>query len=196
MTTSGSKLLKSFLVCINICVIACYLLVCILPYINTGKYWYIALPGLIFPLIFFGLILFILIWAFAKSRWCLVSIVVLLLGTQQILAVFGFNMPKKFESNKSENTLRVLQWNVTSWDELKKEKGSIGFRPLMLDLVQAQNADVLCFQEFFESRDTKYFDKNIPVIVKMGYPYYYYVPDNYLCIVNLKRVSVIFEIPT
>jgi endonuclease/exonuclease/phosphatase family metal-dependent hydrolase len=176
MTTSGSKLFKNFLVCINICVIASYLLVCLLPYINTAKYWYIALPGLIFPIIFFCLVLFILTWAFSKSRWCWVSIVVLLLGTQQILVVFGFHMPKKFDGNKSENTLRVLQWNVTSWNELKKANGSTGFRTAMLDLVQTQNADVLCFQEFFESHDTKYFEKNIPVIVKMGYPHYYYVP--------------------
>jgi endonuclease/exonuclease/phosphatase family metal-dependent hydrolase len=177
MTTNGWKFLKIVLVGINLCVIACYLLVCIVPYIDTGKYWYIALPGLIFPLIVFGLIFFILIWAFAKSKWCRVSIIVLLFGAQQILVVFGFNMPKKFESKKNENTVRILQWNVTNWDENKKEKkGSVSFRPLMLDLVQTQNADILCFQEFFESRDTKYFDRNIPVIVKMGYPFYYYVP--------------------
>src|SRR6478672_5024142 len=108
MTTNSPGFLKSFLIFINLCVMVCYVLVRIVPNINTGKYWYIALPGLIFPLIFFGLILFILIWAFAKSRWCPVSILVLLLGTQQILAVFGFNMPKKFENNRSENTLRIL----------------------------------------------------------------------------------------
>jgi endonuclease/exonuclease/phosphatase family metal-dependent hydrolase len=176
MSTSGSKLFKSLLICLNVLVITCYLPVCIVPYINTGKYWYIALPGLIFPMIFFGLIFFILVSAFAKSWWCVVSIVVLLSGAQQILAVFGFNIPKKFESHKSENTLRVLQWNVASWDERNKEKGSVGFRPLMLDLVREQNADILCFQEFLESRNIKYFNKNIPVIAEMGYPYYYYVP--------------------
>ena len=161
---------------INLCVMVCYVLVCIVPNINTGKYWYIALPGLIFPLIFFVLVLFILIWALAKSRWCLVSTLVLLSGAQQIVAVFGFNMPKKFEHVKSDSTLRIMQWNVTSWNELKKQRGSTGFRPLMFDLIQDQNADVLCFQEFLESRNTKYYPKNIPALIKMGYPYYYYVP--------------------
>lgn len=70
-----------------------------------------------------------------------------------------------------------MQWNVTSWDEFnKEEKGGSSYRNVMLDLVQKQNADVLCFQEFFESRDTKLFDKNIPVIKQMGYPFYYFVP--------------------
>ena len=173
--------LRTFLVCSNLCLIASYLLVCILPYIDTGKYWYIALPGLIFPLIVFGLILFILIWAFAKSKWCWVSITVLLLGFQQIITAFGFNFPEKFSYDKKPNTLRVLQWNVTSWDENnKKDKHGNSYRTLMMDLIKEQDADVLCFEEFFESTDTRYFEPNISTIAKMGYPYHYFIPsENY-----------------
>ncbi|MEO8765176.1 MAG: endonuclease/exonuclease/phosphatase family protein [Ginsengibacter sp.] len=174
--TIGSKFLKNCMVFINICLIACYLPVCIIPFINTARHWYIALPGLIFPITCLGLIFFILIWAFLRSRWCWISVAVLLLGTQQIVSVFGFHLPKTFESTKNENTLRILQWNVTSWNELKKKRGSIGFRPDMLELVKEQKADILCFEEFFETRDTKYFPGNIPAIAQMGYPYHYYVP--------------------
>ncbi len=177
---AGNKLnfLKSFFVFINLCVIACYLIVCILPYINTGKYWYLALTGLLFPLIVFALLFFIMIWAFAKSKWLWVSLIVLLLGTQQILAVFGFHRSKKFETAKGENTLRIIQWNVTSWGQYNnKTKHEISYRLLMLGLVEIQNADVLCFQEFFEPRNSKYKPKNIPAIIKMGYPYHYFVPS-------------------
>ena len=178
MTTKRLKFLKISLVCINLCLIACYLLVCTVPYINTGKYWYIALPGLAFPLIVFGLIIFVIIWAFVKSKWCRVSIIVLLLGFQQIITVFGFNFPKKFSYDKRPNTLRVLQWNVTSWDEnTKKYRDGGSYRPLMLNLVKEQNADVLCFEEFFESTDTTYFKPNISAIEKMGYPYHFFVPS-------------------
>lgn len=176
MAGTKTNFLKSFFVIINLCIIACFLLVGILPYINTGRYWYLALTGLIFPLIVFALLFFIIIWAFANSKWVWLSIIVLLLGMQQILAVFGFHLPKDFEAAKGENTLRVLQWNVSSWDQYNnKNVGELNYRPLMLDLVEIQNADVLCFQEFFESRDSKYMPKNIPPIVKMGYPYYYFV---------------------
>ncbi len=147
-----------------------------LPYINTGKYWYLALTGLIFPLIFFALLFFIIIWAFAKSKWFWVSLIVLLIGSKQIIAAFGFHLPQNFETAKGENTLRILQWNVASWDEYNNKKNyELNYRPLMLDLVEIQNADVLCFQEFFEPRDSKYMPKNIPPIIKMGYPYHYFV---------------------
>ncbi|MEO6219124.1 MAG: endonuclease/exonuclease/phosphatase family protein [Ginsengibacter sp.] len=176
MVTRSLKFLKGFLIFINLSLIACCLMVYSLPYINSGRYWYFALPGLIFPLIFFGLVLFILIWAFAKSKWFWVSFIVLLLGIQQILAVFGFHFPEGFNGTKSENTLRVLQWNVTNWDQNNEEKkGKESSQLLMLGLVKEQNADVLCFQEFFEPLHTKYFQKNIRQIVKLGYPYYYFV---------------------
>lgn len=181
MAGTGTRLFKSIFVFFNLCVIACYLIVSILPYINTGKYWYLALPGLIFPLIFFGLVFFILIWAFARSKWVWLSLIVLLLGTQQIFAVFGLNMQKKFQTGKKPNTLRILQWNVTSWDKSNiKKKDNISYRPLMLGLVEIQNADVLCFQEFFEPRNSRKYAKNISAIVKMGYPYHYFVSSTYL----------------
>ncbi len=176
MTGNKINLLKGFFVFINICVMACFLLVCILPHINTGKFWYLALTGLIFPLIVFAHLFFIVVWALAQSKWFWVSLIVLLLGTQQIFATFGFNMPQNFESSKGENTLRILQWNVSSWDEYyNKNKDELRYHPLMLDLVQIQNADVLCFQEFFEPGGSKYMSKNIPQIINMGYPYHYFV---------------------
>jgi endonuclease/exonuclease/phosphatase family metal-dependent hydrolase len=104
----------------------------------------------------------------------------MLLGFQQIISVFSFHLPSRYSYEKQPNTLRVLQWNVSSWDETNKKSkekhGAHSFRPFMMDLLQTENADVLCFEEFFESSDTNYFTPNIATIVKMGYPYYYFVP--------------------
>ena len=100
------------------------------------------------------------------------------MGFQQIITAFGFNFLKEFSYAKKPNTLRVLQWNVSGWDEKnKRNKGGISFRPLMMDLVKKQDADVLCFEEFFEPKDTDNYVPNISSIVKMGYPYHYYIPS-------------------
>ncbi len=177
MSKTGSKFLKAIFIIFNLIIIIPYLLVCIVPYINTGIYWYIAFIGLVFPLLFFALVFFIVVWAFAGSRWFWISLVVLLLGIQQIIAVFGFHLPKKFDTVRKENTLRVLQWNVRSWDEGDQgEKDNKSSRLLMLDLVKRQDADVLCFEEFFEPAKASGYAANIPALVKMGYPYYYFVP--------------------
>ncbi|MEO5650186.1 MAG: endonuclease/exonuclease/phosphatase family protein [Ginsengibacter sp.] len=168
---------KRLLVLLNVATIIAYVVTVFIPFINTGEYWFLAFPGLIFPLIFFALVGFIILWAILRSRWWWISLIVLLLGFQQIITVFAFNLPSTFSYEKKPNTLRVLQWNVSSWDESnKKDQNGSSFRPLMLDLVKQQDADVLCFEEFFESKDTGYFEQNISAIVEMGYPHYYFVP--------------------
>lgn len=169
-------LLKKILIFIDFIVLLCYLATCLLPFIDTGENWILALPGLIFPYIFFSLIIIIILLFFINTKWYWISITILPLGFQQIAAVFAFNFPKEFHYEKKANTLRVLQWNVTSWDE-GGEYGESNFRIPMLNLVNEQNADILCFQEFFESKDTVRYTSNIARIVKMGFPYYYFVPN-------------------
>lgn len=109
-----------------------------------------------------------------------VCIVTILLGLQQILAVFSFHLPQKFSSEKEPNTLRVLQWNVMGWDQGEEksniENGGHALRPLMMDFIQSQDADVLCFEEFFESKDTSVFGSNITTLTRIGFPYHYFVP--------------------
>ena len=160
----------------NVCVIALYLIACLCPFVNTGEDWFLAFPGLVFPLIFFALVFFIIIWAILKSRWWWISFIVLLIGFQQITTVFGFNFPKKFSQEKQSHTLRILQWNVTNWDEGSNRYG-ISYRPQMMNLISEQNADVLCFEEFFESKDTIRYKPNISTIMKMGYAYHYFIPS-------------------
>lgn len=176
MRQRASGFIKGLFIFLNLCVIICYLIACALPYINTDTFWFLALAGLIFPIVFFALVFFILLWLIIKSKWLWISIAVLLLGFQQILAVFAFNIPHDFSMARKPNALRVLQWNVSSWDQYNnKNVGDMNYRSLMLDLVKIQNADVLCFEEFFESKNTALYQKNIPAIVKMGYPYHYFV---------------------
>lgn len=171
---------KRLLIVINLGLMVLYLLACLVPFIDTGENWFIALAGLGFTILFFSLVLFIILFALSKSKWFWVSLIILLLGFQQIRVVFAFHFPKKFSSEKGVNTLRVMQWNVSSWDEENKiekhEERSENFRQDMMNLVQAQNADVLCFEEFFESKYNKYFKPNISTIENMGFPYHIFVP--------------------
>jgi endonuclease/exonuclease/phosphatase family metal-dependent hydrolase len=49
----------------------------------------------------------------------------------------------------------------------------------MLEFVEEQQADILCFQEFFESHNAKESPANIPYIRnQLHYPFYYFSPDH------------------
>ncbi len=171
---------KKVLIFLNICFVILYLFVCLVPFVNTGVNWLIAVPGIIFPLLLFVLIAFIILWIILKSRFVWVSVITVILGFQQIAAVFSFHLPSGFYTKKEPNTFRMMQWNVMGFDQANEkyniENGGHSLRPFMMDVISEQNADILCFEEFFEANDTAISKSNITAITKMGFPYHYFVP--------------------
>lgn len=162
-----TTLFRSILILFNIATIILYLITCLAPFVNTSENWFLAFPGLIFPLIFFTLIFFIILWLILKSKWFWISLIVLIIGFRQIITVFAFNAPRDFSPDKSENTLRILQWNVEGWKER--------YLPMMMELVQKQHADVLCFEEYYEPILPNNYEPKIKTFKTMGYPYHYFV---------------------
>lgn len=171
---------RSILILLNTGVIIAYLITCLSTYVNTGEDWILAFPGLVFPLVFFMLCFFILLWIFLRSRWWLVSLIVLLLGFQQIFSAFAFNIPEAFSYVKKPNTLRVFQWNISGWGNQNSESNNDkSYKAIMMNIVKEQHADVLCFEEFSEDLDKNNIELNISAIKNMGYAYHYFVATDY-----------------
>src|SRR5580658_6671349 len=133
-----------------------FLLACANAFLHPGKWWLISLLGLIFPLLVLIVAGFFLFGLFFRScrHWSLISLVALLIGWPNIHTFFAFHLGSDFVSAKAPHTLRVLTWNVRSWDEFTTKKpGASGHRAKMLAFIEQQQADVLCLQEFFESHN-------------------------------------------
>ncbi len=175
---------KLFLLVTNIFVVVLYLLVSLVPFLDPSTFWYIGMLGLGFPFLFILLILFIIIWVLMKSKWLLLPLISIFFGWQQLLVAFAFHFKNNSDSvynYKTEGSLRVLSWNVSKWDEGNKAmRGGVSFRDLMFDYIELQNADVLCFQEFFESKDLKKFEANIPRLKSLGFKYSFFYPTSFL----------------
>ncbi|MEO8823873.1 MAG: endonuclease/exonuclease/phosphatase family protein [Ginsengibacter sp.] len=197
MKDKARSVFRTIVLLINLGVIFLYLLVCLVPYIDTGKYWFVAFPGLIFPFLFFALVCFFLYWLFVKSKWAWLSLIVILIGSQQIFAVFSFRLAKKFEMVKQPNTLRIFHWNVEGWDDYFSEKNyhEDGYEPRMMDLIREQNADILCFEEYADQKNLK--DKNsiASTIQEMGYPYYFFAETDTTHNYNAKGVIIFSKYP-
>ncbi len=169
------KLTSTLLKSMNTGVVVLYLLACLIPYLPAGKYWMIAILGLIFPILFFIVLAFMTGWIIARSKWFVLSLFALILSWQQVSVVFGFSS-KSFNIVKSADTLRVLTWNLSSWGETSKARlRDPDTHSNMISFVKSQRADVLCFQEFF---DLVRPGRDYPMIAafkEMGYKYSYYV---------------------
>ena len=175
--TSLRKFTKRLFILLNLLVCFLFLLACCNAFLHPDKWWFIALLAFIFPLLLVILLLSLIFWLFVKAHYALISFVCLLIGWQNIHAFFGFSMAKKDFIRKDSTSLRIMTWNLRSWDEYSTKKiGAAGHRLPMLELIGKQDADILCFQEFFEPADS--LKSNISYIQKqLGFPYYFFSRD-------------------
>ncbi len=162
---------------LNVLLAIVFLLACWAPYLDPSRWWFLSLLGLGFGIFFILLVLFIFFWAVVKPRFILLSLIPLLIGWKSVSVFFAVHNPDSFNYAKSDNTIRVMTWNVARFMELKRNNNPKSqIRLKMLDLIEQQNADVLCLQEFYHSTDSSYYD-NISVMKEMGYPYFVYSWD-------------------
>jgi endonuclease/exonuclease/phosphatase family metal-dependent hydrolase len=165
---------KRFFILLNIVVGFLFLLSCCNSFLHPDKWWFISLLAFFFPLFLILMLLFIFFWAFTYARLSLISILCLVVGWQNIHAFFGFSLHKNNFSHKDSSSVRVMTWNVRRWDEfITKKIGAAEHRLPMFELIAQKNADILCFQEFYEPADSS--KSNIRYIQhQLGYPYYYF----------------------
>jgi endonuclease/exonuclease/phosphatase family metal-dependent hydrolase len=173
------KFTKRFFILLNIIVVVLFLLACANSFLHPDRWWFISLLGLLFPLFLLLVFVFLIFWLLSKRRWALLSLFALLIGWPNIHTFLAFNATAGFAQVKQDTALRVLTWNVRRWDEFSgAKKESSGHRTKMMEFLQQQHADILCFQEFFESHNPKEYAENINYIQKqLDFPWYFFSQD-------------------
>lgn len=173
--------LKSIFIFFSIIISLLCFAVVFINHIESPGLWFISLCGLFFPILIllsFVIFLYLLV---KRSKWILIPCLIFLACYKQISVIAPLRLHANFDPLKSGNSIRILSWNVSRWDERNKAKrGGQSYRSLMLDYIESTGADILCFQEFFECTDPSFFESNIPALKQKGYPYYYFYPSSTL----------------
>lgn len=163
----------------NIVAVTLFLLACANSFLHPGRWWFISLLGLFFPLLLLLVLAFLIFGLFFPScrRWSLVSLIALVLGWSNIHSFCAFHPSQHFQSQKPLHSLRLLTWNLRSFDEfITKKRGASGHRLKMMDFIEQQDADVVCLQEFYNARKGQ--DTNLVYIRdRLHYPYCYFSRD-------------------
>ncbi|GAB2828036.1 endonuclease/exonuclease/phosphatase family protein [Ferruginibacter profundus] len=178
MSPKLKKIARYCFITANIIILALYVTTCLVPFASGGKYPYIALTGLLFPLLFFALLGFLVYWAVRRSTWVFVCLAALLLGWQQVAVMFSFHFAPGFTTAKTPGTLRVFTWNLSSWGETNRANNGDNMAE-MVQLVKNADADVVCFQELLYYKNRHYRDSVIPALKEAGYQYTYFEKVNY-----------------
>ena len=142
----------------NIGVVTLFLLACIAPYLNPQKWWLISFLGLVFPFLLVIVLIYLLWWLILWRRYALISGMAIVMGIKSISVFFSFHNSGSFRYNKEPGTIRVVSWNVARFIEMKRNSNAGSLTRLrMMEQIQQQDADVLCFQEFFHSVDPTWY---------------------------------------
>lgn len=126
---------------LNIIVIFALLISYLAVYIPPDKLWYPAFFGLAFPFILVANILFIIFWAFFKTRFIFFSLFAVLLGWGFVTRYVQFGGEKT-----DKDGIKIVSYNVRNFEGnphsgTKVNAGSI------INFLNSKNANIICLQE-------------------------------------------------
>ena len=122
------------------------------PYVNPAVFWPLAFFGLAYPILLVINFLFGIYWLIKFKRQLLLSIIVIGCGWNQLT-----NFIQLGGTEKQDQGFKVMSYNVRLFD-LYNWSNNKQTRNKMFDLIDNQNADIICMQEFFYSEEKGYFN--------------------------------------
>ena len=176
MSTRFRNFTKRVFVIINIIVAALFLLACANAFLHPERWWFIAILGLAFPFLLTLMVVFVVFWAFFRSKWVFLSVAVLLIGFTNIRALVSLHFGRKFQVQKDTSGIRILTWNVNRFANQGND-GTNSYRKGLLQIVKKDVPDVICFQEYLEPNPQKSLSIITTSLEELGYPYRYVVTD-------------------
>lgn len=152
-TPKKGKLLRTILTGLTAFFILLLLSSYLAPVINPQKFTLFALIGLAYPFLVLANALLAIFWlAYGRKRAAL-PILAILVGYQPLIR----HVQVKFISRENPKTesLSIMTFNVRLFDYFNHEKEE-NVSGKIYDFLEENNADILCFQEFF-NKDGKDF---------------------------------------
>ena len=143
--------------------------------IDPHFFWPIASFGLAYPFLLFFNIIFVVYWLINSPRFALISLFAVVVGWKFLMSYVGFRESMAIGVPKSsQNFIRMMTYNVHSFKQFG-DKNNRRTKEIFLDILEDEQPDIICFQEFFTRERTVYnFKKSISDILHT--PYHYYNP--------------------
>ncbi|MGZ3767638.1 MAG: endonuclease/exonuclease/phosphatase family protein [Mucilaginibacter sp.] len=139
---------------INILLCGALLISYLAPTINPEKFWVIAFFGLAYPFLLLGNVILILYWLLRKSKWALLSIVVIAVGWNILNKNIGLRFTS-FANQHAPNSVRIMTYNVHNFKHYGA-KNDISTKHEILEIIEEQQPDIIGFQEFYTRKRGQY----------------------------------------
>ena len=140
------KYIREILFWINVLLAVTLFMAYMANFINPARLWQIAFFGLAYPVLLLLNFGFIVFWIWHRKMLALISIFAILAGWSNVGRYFQIRTFSR--SHKTEESLKLLSYNVRVFNQYGATIGGSQLDSIM-DFVNMQGADIVCFQEFF-----------------------------------------------
>lgn len=161
---------------LNLFALGVLLLSCAAAYIPPAVAWQLSFVGFAFPVVLIVNVLFLIIWILMRDPFGLLPLFALVLSWPFTQSTFALS---QHEGSSDDSGLKIMTWNVKNFD-LYNWNLNEQTREQMMALIDEQQPDVLCLQEFYTNNQL--FPNLEYLRDSLGYPYVYFVPS-----VDLKK---------
>ena len=175
------NIIKFIIQVLTICIGMCFLLICAAPYLSPERIWWVGFAGIAAPYLIILLLFSIVFWLIVKPFWSIGLMVLLLIGYRQVAVVFALHPRSSFTDKKDNNSIRIIDWNVSGFNGLNKSRNTKKMvRTELVESILKLNPDIICLQEFNHSYSTPLHlheqADNIDLFTHT-HPYYFYSKD-------------------
>jgi endonuclease/exonuclease/phosphatase family metal-dependent hydrolase len=127
------------------------------PFIHPNTLKILPFFGLAYPILLLFTLIFLVIWTFAKSKWAIITLVVLLIGGKMHFRMIAIGSNEEILPTE-ERILNVMSYNVRLFDLYTAETDHrFEKRNAIFNYIQTENPDIICFQEFYhQDRPTSF----------------------------------------
>lgn len=136
-------------------------------HISPNSFSFISLLGLAYPILLLIELISLLIWVVFNWKYTIISLLTLLIGVNHLRHFYAVTW---FQHELTE-PFKVLSYNVHIFDLYNLENRERN-RNEIFTFLDEQNADVLCFQEFFHQENPSFVTKD-SMIPLLETPYYH-----------------------
>lgn len=137
---------------------------------------WVAFAGLGYPFVLVANIAFVLFWLFRrKFVFAAATVAFIALGWKPLTATYQFFGEDGTIKKDSEHDLRFMTYNVHQFKKYG-ENNDVSTKDQIIKVIEQQNPDVICFQEFFTRRKGEY-DLIDSIKKRLKFKHYYFVPS-------------------
>lgn len=130
----------------NITAAAALAMALLASYVPPSEYAVFSIAALIYPLILFANLIFIGIWIALKSKYLLLSFIIVILGFNNLKNNFQFSFTQNHPF--SDSSMKVISYNVQLFATDEKGKDSADLKNHIVQLLKDEEASIICLQEY------------------------------------------------